>query len=75
MSCEGDAGCLSSSQGGGRKGGDVIMESLARIEEDLTHVAKREDIKDMEAKIMRCMLTVLAGAVIAVLAALARTFV
>ena len=66
---------LSSPQGGGRGGGDDIRERLARIENELTHLAKREDIKDMEAKIMRWLLTILAGAVVAVLAALARTFI
>ncbi len=58
--------------GGG--GGDDTRERLARIENELTHLAKREDIKDMEAKIMRWLVTILSGAVIAVLAALARTF-
>lgn len=75
MSCEGDAGRRSSSRGGGRGGGDAIMESLARIEDELTHVAKREDIKNMEAKIMRCLSTLLAGTAIGVLAVLVRTFV
>ena len=75
MSCEGDAGRLSSSRGGGRRGDDAFMESLVRIEEELTHVAKREDIKNMEAKIMRCLSTLFAGAAIGVLAVLVRTFV
>ena len=61
-------------QGGGQGGGDDTRERLARIENELTHLAKREDIANMEAKIMKWLLTILSAAVIAVLAALARTF-
>ena len=66
---------ITSPQGGGQGGGDDTRERLARIENELTHLAKREDIKDMEAKIMKWLLTILSGAVIAVLAALVRTFI
>ncbi len=62
-------------RGGGQGGGDDTRERLARIENELTHLAKREDIKDMEAKIMKWLLTILSAAMIAVLAALVRTFV
>lgn len=62
-------------QSGGQGGGDDTRERLARIENELTHLAKREDIKDMEAKIMRWLLTILSAAIIAVLVALVRTFV
>ena len=66
---------ITSPQEGGQGGGDDTRERLARIENELTHLAKREDIKDMEAKIMKWLLTILSAAVIAVLAALVRTFV
>lgn len=62
-------------QGGGQGGGDDTKKRLARIENELTHLAKREDIKDMEAKIMKWLLATLSAAMIAVLAALVRTFV
>ena len=55
-------------------GGDDIKERLARIETELKHVAKREDVKDMEAKIMRWLLTMVFGAGVATVAALVRTF-
>ena len=61
----------SGGQGGG--GGD-IRERLARIENELKHLAKREDIKDMEAKIMRWLLGLVSTALIAVAIALIRTF-
>lgn len=55
-------------------GADDIKERLARIETELKHVAKREDVKDMEAKIMRWLLTMVFGAGVATVAALVRTF-
>jgi len=54
--------------------GDDIKERLAGIETELKHVAKREDVKDMEAKIMRWLLTMVFGAGVATVAALVRTF-
>ena len=74
MSAEDNVVPFSPPQGGGQGGGDDIRERLARIENELTHLAKREDIKEMEAKIMRWLLTVLSAAMIAVVAALIRTF-
>ena len=58
-------------------GGKVVAttrENDSPVSNELTHLAKREDIANMEAKLMKWLLTILSAAVIAVLAALARTF-